>query len=289
MKKTDLAGAVFCCVLWGVLPIYWNLLAAVDSLLILCCRIVFSLVLMTILLACLGRFRLFGETLRSGRLMKFLVPASLLITLNWGLYIWAVNAGHVLDCSLGYYMQPLAVFLFGVLLFKERCSRLQIAALALAAVGVLVSVVAFGSFPYIALGLAVSFALYGTMKKTAHADPIASICVETLLITPFAVAFALIFKGDGLARLTFGQVLLLIGTGLATGIPMVLYSRSVNNLPFIVVGFLQYISPTIGLVYGLLRGEEMTKARLASFIFILIGLIVFSVDMVKKTRAEKPA
>lgn len=286
MKKTDLSAALLCCVLWGILPVYWNLLSDVDSLLILCCRIIFSLILMTLLLACLGRFRLFGETLRDKRLMKHLIPAGVLITLNWGIYIAAVNAGHVLDCSLGYYMQPLAVFFFGAVVFREKCSKMQLAALCFAVIGVLVSVIAYGSFPYISLGLALSFSLYGTIKKKAHAEPISSICVETLVITPFAIAFALIFKSDGIAHLTLGNFLLLIGSGLVTGIPMVLYARSVNNLPFTVVGFLQYISPTIGLFYGLAVGEEMTKSRLISFIFIIIGLIVFSIDMVKRSKKQ---
>jgi len=289
MNKKSIATALVCYVVWGILAAYWNLLSGIDSMFILCCRIVFSLVLMLLLLIFTKRMHVLKATLRDKSTMKYLIPAGIIITFNWGLYIWAVNAGHVIDSSLGYYMNPLMVFALGVLMFKEKCSKVQLAAVGLAVIGVLVSVIAYGSFPYISIGLAVSFGLYGMMKKKAHADPVASICAETLIVTPFAIAFALIFKSDSIPGLRLVDVLLLIGAGAVTAGPLVLYSKCVNDIPFIVIGFFQYVAPTIGLIYGLTIGETLSPSLVVSFVFIWLGLVVFSVAMVKDAKKAKAA
>ena len=287
MDKKNLATALTCYILWGILPAYWNLLSDVDSLLILCCRIVFSMVLMIALLGVSGRMHVFWDAIKNRSQVRYLIPAGIIVTANWGTFIWAVNAGHVLDCSLGYYMNPLIVFALGVILFREKCTKLQLVAVAFAVIGVLISVMAYGSFPYIAVVLAVTFGVYGTLKKMAHADPVAGIVVETLVVTPFAVAAALIFKSESIGSLGAVSILLLVGGGVATAIPMVLYSTCVNKIPFIVLGFLQYISPTIALVYGLMIGETLSQSQLISFIFIGIGLVAFSAAMIVEYREKK--
>jgi len=272
--------------MWGILPAYWNLLAGLNPLFILCCRIVFSLVFTVGILFVTNRAHVLRDTLRNKSTMRYLVPASVFITCNWGLYIWAVNSGRVLDSSLGYYMNPLTGFLLGVLMFREKYTRLQIAAVALAFTGVLISLIAYGSFPFVALSLTLSFATYGALKKKAHADPVASIAVETLFFAPIALVLALVFMPDSIKAVNPVNLLLLIGGGVATATPLVMFSRAVNEIPFIIVCFLQYISPSLALIYGLVSGESISRSQLVSFIFIGLGLVVFSIALFRISKAE---
>jgi len=288
-NKKGIAITLLCYIIWGVLPVYWNLLAGVDSLFVLCCRIIFAFVFMIVVLALSGRLKAFRDTIKSKATMRLLLPASIFITVNWGLYIWAVSNGHVLDCSLGYYMNPLIAFLLGVLIFREKSTKLQLAAVALAFTGVLISVIAYGSFPYVSISLSLTFAAYGVLKKKAHADPVAGIAIESLIIAPFALVFSFVFMSDSIRAITLPQLLLLVGGGGATAVPLVLYSRAVNDIPFIIVGFFQYISPSLGLVYGLITGETLSAPQIVSFSFIGLGLIVFSIALVRIARANNPA
>jgi len=284
INKKSFAIALSCYTLWGILPAYWNLLAGVDPFLILCCRIIFSFVFMICFLKATGRMQAFRDTITNKTAMRYLVPASILITFNWGLFIWAVNNGRVLDSSLGYYMNPLIAFLLGIVLFREKFLRLQLVAVGLAVTGVIISLIAFGSFPYVAVGLSVSFAIYGTLKKKAQADPAASIAVESLIITPFAIIFSAIFMRDSIMSLNIVNALLLIGGGILTAIPLVLYARAINDIPFITVGFLQYIGPSLTLIYGLIIGETPSDAQVVSFVFIGLGLIVFTIAIIRKAK-----
>lgn len=286
--RKNLVIALLCYAVWGTLPAYWQLMTHLDPLLILCGRIVFSLVLMLCLLFVTGRMQIFLDTLKNRKIMRRLLPCALLITFNWGLFIWAVNSRHVLECSLGYYINPLIVFLLGVFLFREKCTRLQLIAVVLAAAGVIISVAAYGDFPFVAFGLALSFSVYGVLKKQAGADPISGIAVETLITTPFALAFALIFRTDSVSALSLVDVLLLIGGGAVTAAPLVMYAQAVNHVPFVIVGFFQYISPSLMLIYGIFRGEALSASQLVSFIFIGLALIVFSIAIIKKYRAQQP-
>jgi len=233
-----------------------------------------------------GRVRVFKETLKNKAAMRYLIPASIMITLNWGIYIWAVNNARVLDSSLGYYMNPLIAFVLAVMIFKEKYSKLQLLAVALAFTGVIISLIAFGSIPYVAIGLSLSFAMYGVLKKKAGADPAASIAIESLIVAPVALIFALIFLQDSIAAVSSTDVLLLIGGGALTAIPLYLYARAVNDIPFITVGFFQYISPSLALFYGLISGENPSNSQIVSFVFIGLGLIVFSIALVRKSKAR---
>jgi len=287
INKKNISVVLFCYILWGILPVYWNLLSEVNSLFILCCRIVFSIFFTVGVLVVTGRLKMLRDIFRDKAAIRYLIPTSLLITFNWGLYIWAVNAGRVLDCSLGYYMNPLMAFVLGVLIFREKFKKLQVVAVILALTGVLISFVAFGSFPFVSIGLATSFAVYGVFKKKAGVDPVAGIAVEAMLVAPFAIIVSFVFLGDSVRAVSLTDFLLLFGGGAATAIPLVLYSSSVNHLPLNIVGFFQYISPSLTLVYGLLIGEEPSMAQIVSFVFIGLGLIVFSVAIVLISRAEK--
>jgi len=275
--------------MWGTLPAYWNLLSGYNPLLILCSRIVFAFVFTAIFSMITGRMKLLLETLRDKAAMRFLIPASILVTFNWGLYIWAVNSRRILDTTIGYYLCPLIAFLFGILIFREKFSKLQLSAVALAFSGVLISVIAYGSFPFVSISLAVSFGAYGVMKKKAGADPIVGITVESMVMAPFALVFALVFIPESFITVTTSGALLLILSGVASAAPLVLYARAVNQIDYIIVGFLQYLSPTITLIYGLISGERPSASQIVSYVFIGLGLIVFSIALVRSSKENATA
>lgn len=276
-------------VIWGVLPLYWHALSGIDSIVILCCRILMSAISTTLLLFATGRLKELWAVMRNKQLMKFLLPAALLVTINWGVYIWAVNTGHVTDSSLGYYMNPLVVALFGTLIFKERCGKMELFALLLAAAGVILSTLQYGAFPYIAITLAISFALYGMFKKFAHVDGTVSIAVETIVLSPAALLFLLLSPRTHMALQTATplQFVLLVLAGIVTAAPLIMYTQGVNGLPFITMGFLQYVCPTLMLILGvLIMGEPFTVAQGVSFAFIWAGLILFSIGMVRREKKQ---
>ena len=289
MNKKSLALVFFAYVIWGVLPLYWKLLSTLDSVFVLCNRVIWALIFSIVLLFILKKMPKMKELLTDRSKLKFLIPASIIITLNWGLYIWAVNTNHVIESSLGYYMNPLVVCLFGITIFKEKVNVPQIIAIALALVGVIISTIQYGSFPLVALGLAFSFALYGTFKKFAHVGGIESVGVETLLIAPLALLFVILApqSHDSLRTISIFQMLLCVGSGIATAIPLMIYSKGVNELPFVVLGFLQYIAPTLMLIIGIWQGEAFTSAQAVSFGFIWIGLIIFSAGIIRQDKKSK--
>lgn len=287
--KLGLLSTTLCYVLWGILPLYWHMLDGVDSFVILANRIVWSMVFTIALLLALRRFSDVRAVLRDKKKMRFMIPAALTITVNWGLYIWSVNAGHLLDASLGYYLNPLMAFAVGMLLFREKCGALEWIALGLAAAGVLIATIAYGSFPWIAIGLATSFALYGMLKKLAGVGGLTSIAVETILITPFAIGFLLFTPASAVvfSALTLKTGLLLFFTGVVTATPMILFTRGVNSLPLTTVGFLQYISPTLQLVIGtLFFHEALTSERIVALAFFGAALVLYSIGMARRAKTQ---
>ena len=289
-RKIGIICTASCYAMWGLLPLYWHMLDGIDAAVILANRIVWSAVFTIALLFALKRFGDVKAVLRDRSKMRFVIPAAVMITINWGLYIWAVNAGHLLDASLGYYLNPLMVFAVGMLLFREKCGALDWIALALATVGVLVSTLAYGAFPWVALSLALSFGLYGTLKKLAGINGLTSIAVETILVAPFALAFLIFSPAShaAFAALTLKTGLLLLFTGVVTATPMILFTHGVNRLPFTTVGFLQYISPTLQLIIGtLIFHEALTRDRIVALVFFGAALILYSIGMARRAKAEK--
>lgn len=291
-RNAGLLSTLACYSLWGLLPIYWHLLNSVNAMVILANRIVWSAVFTVALLLITRHFSEVTAVLRDKKKMRFMVPAALTITVNWGIYIWAVNAQHLLDASLGYYLNPLVVFAIGMLLFRETCSPLEWASLGLASVGVFVATLAYGAFPWIALSLAVTFGVYGTLKKLAGVAGLTSIAVETILVGPFALLY-LLFSPAGqstFTALTVPTALLLIFSGVVTATPLILFTFGVNRLPFTTVGFLQYVSPTLQLLLGvLLFHETLTQDRLVAFAFFGAALVLYSVSLVQKARKGRVA
>lgn len=288
MNRKSLLYALLTYAMWGSLPLFWKLLSGMDALVILCGRILFSAAYTVALLALKKELPQLKALLMDRSSMRYLVPAAVIISGNWWLYIWAVNHGHVLDASLGYYMNPLMMFLCGLIAFKEKCGALDFTALALACCGVLMSTLRLQSFPVIAVSLALSFAAYGVLKKLAHAEGLASIAVETLVISPLALAYLLISPGAraALAAASAGTWALLLLAGPATAIPLIFYTKSVNDLPLTALGFIQYLSPTLMLVIGLLfGGESLAPGQLAAFLLIWAGLALYTVGLIRRERA----
>lgn len=274
--------------MWGLQPLYWDLLTGYDSLFILANRILWSVVFCVSILALRGELKKLKAVFTDKKTMRFLAPAAFFLLLDWGLFIWAVQSNHVLDTSMGYYMGPLVVFGLSLFMFHERCNKWQIVAILFAVAGVLVSVFQFGRFPGLAIALCLAFAIYGALKKYAQVEPLVSIAAETLMMAPFALVFLLCFRmGDnGFGGVDLRDFLLLAASGAVTAMPMILYSLGVIHLPFYVLGFFQYISPSISLLCGLAMGETLSSDKLITFLFIWTGLTIFSLSTLKKAKAQ---
>lgn len=287
MKNRSFFLTMLTYIIWGLLPLYWQLLSHVPSVLVLCCRIIFSLVFTGAVILLTHRAEEFRLLLKDRRTMLKMTAAALLITVNWGTFIYAVSSGHTLDASLGYYMNPLVVFAMSMIIFKEKASKLQIAAICVAAAGVAVTLILFNTVPITALLMALSFSSYGMVKKFAHVDPLLGIAVETLITAPLALVTSFVLYGSAIAALTPGDVLLLVLAGPVTAIPLILYSIGVNDLDFKTVGFLQYFSPSIMLIIGICNGEALTPEKLIPFAAVLIALAIYSAGMLRKSVAIK--
>lgn len=279
-----IASAAGAYLIWGLLPIYWKLIYHVLPQEVLAHRIVWSFCFMVILLIATGKLRTFlGEVheviLQSKRLLGIIMTA-VIISVNWFTYIWAVNHDHVIESSLGYYINPLVSVLLGVFVLKERLSFWQTVSFFLALIGVLNMTFHFGSVPWIALVLAMSFALYGLLKKMVNIGAITGITLETLLISPFALIFIGFVHKNGNGAFAFDASitsLLLVGAGVVTAVPLILFASGANRLPLSVIGFLQYIAPTLMLILGVfIFHEPFTAVHLTSFAFIWAALIIFS-------------
>lgn len=271
--------------IWGVLPLYWNLLARAGANEILAHRIVWSFLFMVVMLMVTKRWQSFKEDCRALWQDKkrgvILLLAAFTISLNWLTYIWAVNHGHVIDTSIGYYINPLMSVLFGIVFFRERISGLKKISLVLAAIGIVLMTYQLGKLPWVAVVLAVSFSVYGALKKQLHLNPFSSITLETLLMVPFAVPYIaalMMSPANHFSLATPDLALYLMGTGVVTAVPLVLFSYGANLLPLNVLGFFQYISPTIGLLLGIFFFHEtFGMAQISALGFVWVAIVVFTV------------
>lgn len=285
--KKDLTALLLCYVFWGFQPLYWQFLNGVNSYVILCCRIVLAAVFSLFLLAVSHRLSELKAVFCDWKLMRILLPAVVFLLADWAVFIIVVNAGHVLDASLGYYFNPLLLFAFGLIFYKERCTKMQLAALAIAVIGVAISTAAFGDFPYISLIIALNWGVYAALKKNVRLDGVLSICAETLILSPFAIAFLLIWKPADLAALHSPEIWFILGSGIVTALPMFLYSHSVTRFPLIFMCFAQYLSPTFNLICGLITGEHFSSSQIVSFAFFLAAIIVFTVSEVRQLSKKQ--
>ena len=287
MKSNQARGiisAICAYLLWGFLPIYWKLLRQAPALEILSHRVIWSLFFLLVFLIAARKLVAFRAEVhgitRDPRRIIGVLAATLLISLNWLVYIWAVNDNRIIETSLGYYINPLVNVLFGVVLLKEKLSKRQYLAVLLAIFGVLNLVIHFGEFPWVALTLAVSFSLYGLCKKLLGISATTGITLETLLISPLALTYLLFLNAQGVGTAGFDHpvvTVLFIGSGILTALPMVLFANAANRLPLSLLGFIQYLSPTIALLTGVfLFHEPFTVTHGISFGLIWLALLIFS-------------
>lgn len=271
--------------IWGVLPLYWNLLARAEANEILAHRIIWSFLFMVVVLMVTKRWQSFKEDCRAlwqdKKRGASLLLAAFTISLNWLTYIWAVNHDHVIDTSIGYYINPLMSVLFGIVFFRERISGLKKISLLLAAIGIVLMTYQLGKLPWVAVALAVSFSVYGALKKQLHLNPFSSITLETLLMVPFAVPYIgmlMMSPANHFSLATPDLALYLMGTGVVTAVPLVLFSYGANLLPLNVLGFFQYISPTIGLLLGIFFFHEtFGMAQISALGFVWAAIVLFTV------------
>jgi chloramphenicol-sensitive protein RarD len=268
--------------LWGLLPLYWPLLEPAGTIELLAQRIVWSLIIVAVLLRCTGGYGGLISVLRNRRQRALLAAAAGLITVNWGVYIYGVNSGHVVETSLGYFINPLLTILLGVVALGEKLRRAQWVAVGIGALAVVVIAVDYGRPPWIALTLAVSFGLYGFCKKKANVGAVDSLAVEaTVQFLPAVIALAVIGAQGELAfgHHGAGNAALIAGTGVITVIPLLFFAAGTRRLPLSVLGLLQYLAPVLQFGMGVfVRHESVPFAEYVGFCLVWIALIVLSVD-----------
>ncbi|WP_320006135.1 EamA family transporter RarD [Maridesulfovibrio sp.] len=289
MNKDTQDGLVYAAasfIMWGLLPIYWKSLEAVPALELLCNRIVWSLFFVAALLSYKKRWAEVKTALADKKGKILLTLSSCLIGLNWFIYIWAVNHGHVVDTSMGYYMTPLMNTLLGFIFMKEKLNRLQFIAIMFAACGVAYSIVDYGHIPYIALTLAVSFAFYGLVRKIMKVESLPGLFVETAILTPISAAYLiwLAFSGEiSIYKISILENILLFGAGAATSLPLIFFAHGARRLRLVTLGMMQYISPSLALMLGVfVYKEPFSPSRLVIFGLIWMGIAVYVADGMSK-------
>ncbi len=280
--------------LWGLLTLYWPLLRSAGAVEILAHRLVWALVVVVLALAVRRRWDWLRQLLRQPRALAALAAAGVAISINWGMFIWAVNHRHIVEASLGYYINPLVSVLLGVLVLGERLDGMRWAAVGLAGAGVLWLAIDYGAPPWVSLTLAFSFGTYGLLKKFATVSSLEGVAVETAVVFIPALGYLLWLGPAGAFGTTgfsgLGTDVLLASTGLATALPLLLFGAAAARIPLSTVGLLQYITPTLQLLIGvLLFGEPLDGGKLVGFVLVWAALALLSVATVRRLRAARRA
>lgn len=288
--RTGLLCSLSCSVLWGVLPIYWQALRPIESSVIIFYRIfLVGAVCFFAALKLYGMEGIKAPLREKGVKLKYFL-AGVLITANWSIYIWAVNADHVIQTCIGYYIEPLVVCLFGIFFFKEKLTRHKLIAFVLACTGVVMVLLHFMEVPLIALGLALTFAIYAAIKKSSQLPAMLSLLYETMFLSPMALVIMIYLEVTGQGALGAGepyQYVLLLLVGFFTALPLGLFASAANKIPLVTMGILEYISPSISLLIGIfLFKEPFDKIQFAAFMVIWIGLVFFSAGEYRDSRRE---
>lgn len=276
-------------VLWGILPVYWKALELVSPFEILSSRFMWSCVFVFLLIIFQKKWPLFAKEVKlvfsNVKTGAAMVAAGITISFNWGTFIWAVNNGHIVETSMGYYINPLVSILFAVVFLRERLDKMQLAAITCAFIGVASMVYSFGKIPWVSLTLAFTFALYGLLKKILPVSALTSIMLETLLITPLALVYEYSLWQQGISFYAYGNlqiIMMLTGAGVVTAIPLLLFTAGARLLPLKIIGFLQYISPTLTLLIGVfVYNEAFTASHLLAFGWIWAALLLFIVSQLR--------
>jgi chloramphenicol-sensitive protein RarD len=273
--------------LWGAFPLYWPLLQPASPMEIVSHRAVWSLFFCLVALGIAKQLKSTYALLKNPKVFFRLLLAAGLISVNWLVYIWGVNNEHVVETALGYYINPLIIIAFGVIMLREKMRTLQWVAVSFGALGVIVLTIDYGRLPWIALALAFSWGSYGLVKKQLNLGALEGLAIETLLSLPFYGGYLIYIGLNGTGQLgsSLGLSLLLIGAGVVTAIPLLLFNGSTTRLPFTIIGLLQYITPTIQFSIGVwVRHEDMPTARWVGFMIIWAALITLAIDLLKSGR-----
>ena len=287
VRSLGLLFGVSAYTLWGLFPIYWPLLKPANPLEIVSHRAVWTLVFCFIILALTKTLKSTLSLLKRPKIVAGLFLSSILISINWIIYIYAANTGHVIEASLGYFINPLVVIATGVIVLKEKMRPLQWTAVGIATIGVAVLTIDYGRLPWIALGLALSWGSYGLVKKQLGLGALEGLSIETLLSSGFYLGYLIWLgnRGEGQFSHSLTLTLLLIGGGAVTAIPLLLFNGSTNRLPLTLVGLLQYITPTIQFCIGVwYYHEDMPAARWAGFLIIWVALMSLALDLIRSSR-----
>jgi len=288
VRSLGLLFGVSAYTLWGLFPIYWPLLKPANPLEIVSHRAVWTLVFCFIILALTKTLKSTLSLLKRPKIVAGLFLGSILISINWIIYIYAANNEHVVEASLGYYINPIVVIATGVIVLKEKMRPLQWLAVGIATLGVAVLTIDYGRLPWIALGLALSWGSYGLVKKQLGLGALEGLSIETLLSSGFYLAYLIWLGNSGEGHFTYSLTLtlLLIGGGAVTAIPLLLFNGSTNRLPLTLIGLLQYITPTIQFCIGVwYYNEDMSTARWVGFLIIWVALMSLATDLVKSSRS----
>lgn len=273
---------VFAYGIWGLLPLYWRLVDDAGAIEVLAHRFVWALVVIALLLVLWPRPGWWAALRARPASIRYLTIAAFIIAVNWGFFIWGVQTDRVVETSLGYFINPLVTVIVGVVIFHERLRRGQWLAIGVAAAAVTWLTIDHGSPPWIAFGLAATFATYGALKKKAATGAVQSLAVETSVITPFALGYLVWLQLSGDAMFGPGEVsmsLLLAAAGLATAIPLLFFASAATRIPLTILGLLQYLAPTLQFLLGVLVfGEPMPPERFAGFVIIWIALAIFTTE-----------
>lgn len=273
---------------WGLIPVYWKLFSNIAASEILAHRFVWTTLFLIALLSWQQRWPEVREAMRSRRALLYCFASGIAISVNWLVFIWAVNVGRVIETSLGYFMTPLVNVLFGATFLRERLTRWQFISVLLALAGVLNLTFGYGRFPSLAVTLCISFGLYGLLRKKSGVRPIPGLFLETTLLTPIAAGYLAYLERPGAGALgsaSWSMILLLISTGIVTGLPLVWFGHAARHLRMTTVGFLQYLSPSCSFFLGVfLYHEPFTRAHLITFTFIWVALIIFTAEAIWRWR-----
>ena len=291
-EKKGVLAAFFAYAIWGAFPLYWKLLEHVPSMEILLGRVIWSFVFTVLAVILFGmRKDLLADLKYLWTHQKSfwqLALASFVISMNWYLYIWAVTHEHLIETSLGYYINPLLSVIFGVVFFKETLSRAQWVATAIAFIAVIILTVNYGAVPWVAILIALSFAVYGVLKKKITLDATRGLAIETLFILPFALGYYVYLFSTSQASFLHVNLqtdVLMIVSGIVTAVPLVLFAKGAQNIPLYLLGFIQYVAPTIVLILGVvLYKEPFSQVELLAFSIIWAALLLFSGSKIVEIR-----
>ncbi|KGK03010.1 EamA family transporter RarD [Pseudoalteromonas sp. ND6B] len=289
-------GAIFACLaffMWGLAPIYFKMIQHVSAFEILMHRVIWSVVFLILVVSVLNYWDKIKRILIQPKLILMLVVTSTLLGFNWGLFIWAINNNHMLDASLGYYINPLLNVLLGMVFLNERLRKLQGAAVALAFTGVLLQLISFGSFPVVAFSLATSFALYGLLRKKLQVDALPGILIEALILLPVALTYWWLMVPTETSNLPANDWLtnaLLVSAGIVTTLPLLCFTGAAKRLQYTTLGFFQYIGPSLMFILAVVfYGEVFDAERVITFACIWSALAIFSWDSYHQSRKRRKA